>query len=247
VNAGNAPIDTITRFRFGDVFPADDPVAEWVATITLAFNDIELVHGQFDEAFDGPAYRYLYLLRVALGHFNEAAAFLEATAALPEIHAFVRTLPDDVRASYKDSLRRYAERKSFLGQVRNLSAFHYPAMSRARGRKRVMQRVLADLEDATTSMFRSASGTIGDSRQLFGDDIVSRLFTAGAKTDDELYDHHAEVREAITSFMRFANGAINEWFGRAIDRGVVFATEPGSPPSFGDILGQQRAADEDAE
>jgi hypothetical protein len=47
--------------------------------------------------------------------------------------------------------------------------------------------------------------------------------------------------------MRFANGAINEWLGRAIDRGVVFATTPGSPPSFGDILRQQAIADEHGE
>jgi hypothetical protein len=81
--SGEGPgVDTLLRFRFGGVFPVDDPVSEWVATIALAFNDIALVHGQFDEAFEGPAFRYLYLLRISLGHFNEAAKYLDDTAEI---------------------------------------------------------------------------------------------------------------------------------------------------------------------
>jgi hypothetical protein len=234
---GERKVDTITQFRLGDLLPADDPVSEWVATLTLAFNDIALVHGEFDEAYEGPAYRYFYLLRVALSHFNEAAKYLDETEDIAEVRAYVESLPEGLRELYDDSLRRYRERRGFLAQVRNLSAFHYPEMKPSPGpRGRLMKRLLEELAEATTSMYKGASGTIGDSRALFGDDIASKLFTRGASDDDELIAHHVEVKEAITSFMRFANGAINEWIGRAIDGGVSFTTRPGRPPSFGAVV-----------
>ncbi len=31
-------------FAFGRVFPADDLLSEWVATLALAFNDLAFVH-----------------------------------------------------------------------------------------------------------------------------------------------------------------------------------------------------------
>jgi hypothetical protein len=240
-------LDTIIRFRFGDVFPADDFTSEWVATIALAFNDIAFVHSQFDEAYEGPAYRYFYLLRLSLGHFNEAAKYLDKTEAIPEVKAFVQTLPADVQAHYADCLRRYRERKGFLAQVRNLSVFHYPELkvaSAGAGKPSLMRSILDGLADETTSLFKSKTETIGDSRVLFADDIVSRLFSRGAKNEDELLEHHIEIKEAITSYMRFANGAINEWLGRAIDAGVTLTYAPGSPPSFGRLVdgadGEQR-------
>jgi hypothetical protein len=227
-------LDTIVRFRFGDVFPADDVISEWLATIALAFNDIAYVHGQFDEAYTGPAFRYFYLLRLALGHFHEAAKYLDETETIPEVKAYVASLPGDVQAHYADCLLRYRERRGFLAQVRNLSAFHYPELKirPSAQRPRVMQTVLGGLADETTSLFKGKNETIRDSRVLFADDVVSRLFTRGATDESELLEHHVETKEAITSFMRFANGAINEWLGRAMDAGVTFSYVAGVPPSY---------------
>src|SRR5712692_2655204 len=95
-------LDTIIEFRFGDMFPADDVVSEWLTTISLAFNDIAFIHSNLDAAFKGPAYGYFYLLRLSLGHFHEAAKYLDETEAIPELKTYVESLPTEVQAHYAD-------------------------------------------------------------------------------------------------------------------------------------------------
>lgn len=226
--------DTLIRFKFGDVFPPGDVLSEWVASIGLAFNDIAYVHAQFDEAYSKPAYEYFYLLRISLSHFHEAAKFLDETKAIPDVRSYVDSLPKRTREHYADCLHRYRERKGVLGPIRNLSAFHYPELKVKQGskKKRTMEKVLEGLADEQGAIFKAASGTIGDSRGLFADDIASRLFTHGTKSDEDLYAAHREIKEAITSFMRFANGALDEWWSRAGKRGVKFKVQPGKPLSY---------------
>ena len=98
-----------------------------------------------------------------------------------------------------------------------------------------MQRVLEGLADEHGSFFKAASGTIEDSRGLFADDIASRLFTYGDKGDANLYAGPTEIEEAISSFMRFVNRALDEWWFRAGKRGVKFKTRPGRPLSYAEL------------
>lgn len=66
------------------------------------------------------------------------------------------------------------------------------------------------LNSCSRNSCTGSSGVVANSL-----DANCRLFARGTTTDEELYQHHEEIREAIKSFMRFANGAINEWLGRA--------------------------------
>jgi len=210
-------------------------LSEWTATLALAFNDLAYVHRQFDETYSRPVFEYFYFLRVALGHFNEAAAYLDRTAAIPEVAAYAASLGTKERELYADCLRRYRSRESLIAQVRNLSAFHYPKLD-PRRQRRPVKSALADLADEDGSIFKAATGTIGESRLLFADDIASKLFQHGARDDADLLDAHGEIKEAIQSFMRFANGALDEWWTRAAKRGVRFVKRPGQPPSFGKLM-----------
>ena len=237
------PVDTLIRFKFGEVFPPGDPLSEWVATIALAFNDIAYVHAQFDDAYSKPAYEYLYLLRISLGHFHEAAKFLDETKSIPEVKSYLNSLPKRARDLHADCLRRYCERLGVLGPIRNLSAFHYPELKVKPGsnRKRPMERVLDGLADDYGEFFKAASGTVGDSRGLFADDFAGRLFAHGAKSDADLIAAHQEIKEAITSFMRFANFALDEWWVRAGKRGAKFTSRPGRPVSYATLEKEARA------
>jgi hypothetical protein len=241
---GAAPLPTLIAFRFGDVLPPDDPLAEWVATLALAFNDISYVHTKFDEAFAGRAYEYLYVLRIALSHFKEAAEFLDKTSDAPFVIEFVKTLPQAARDRYEDSLRRYREQESRLAQIRNLAAFHYPELKVVAGQKRLreVQRVLTELEDERGFIFKAASGTVGESRMLFADDIAGRLFVRGAD-DNDLYAAHEEVKQAIESFMRFTNAALDEWWARVQAKGAVFTKTPGRPASLAERLAEYESDD----
>jgi hypothetical protein len=55
-------LDTLYEFRFSEVFPADEPLSEWLVTVALAFNDLALAHGELEKSFTESAYRYFYFL-----------------------------------------------------------------------------------------------------------------------------------------------------------------------------------------
>ena len=229
------PTDTMIGVKFGDVFPLDDLVGEWLATLLLAFNDIAYVHRHLDESYDDrPAHEYFYFMRLAIGHFNEGAAHLDRSEAIPEVAAYVASLDCEAQGLYAECLQLYRSQTSVIAQVRNHSAFHYPALEPS-NRRRVMRRALEELAEEIGWMFKAASKTIGDSRLLLADDIQSKLFTRATPSDDALYAAHAEIKDAITSFMRFTNLAMDEWWARARARGVKFYSRPGSPVSYGKL------------
>ncbi|MEP6978667.1 MAG: hypothetical protein ABI948_11505 [Thermoleophilia bacterium] len=93
-------------FAFGRVFPADDLLSEWVATLALAFNDLALVHDRIEADAETP-HRFFYWLRLAIAHFYEAAKYLEDTAEVDEVRAFVATLAGDARKHYETCLEQY--------------------------------------------------------------------------------------------------------------------------------------------
>ena len=80
------------RFKFGEVLPPDDVLAEWVATLALAFNDLSLVRVQMGED-EGPKHRWLYWFRLGIAHFAEAASYLRKTSEIPEIAGQARRAP----------------------------------------------------------------------------------------------------------------------------------------------------------
>jgi hypothetical protein len=105
--ASDSPCQTAddnTWVQVGDVFPVDDLVGGWIATMLLAFNDIAFVHRHLDLSYgDRPAYEYLYFLRLAVGYFNEAATHLSRTENDPEVAAYVASVDDEAQELYADS------------------------------------------------------------------------------------------------------------------------------------------------
>jgi hypothetical protein len=59
---------------------------------------------------------------------------------------------------------------------------------------------------------RGGTDTIGDSRLLFADDIVSRFFIQASGGEEALATVHPGVEAGITAFMRFTNAALDKWF-----------------------------------
>jgi hypothetical protein len=161
------------RFRFEQVFPADDVLAEWVATLALAFNDLSLVRMQMREDED-PKHRWLYWFRLGIAHFAEAASYLRDTSEIPEIAEFIASLPEGVREHHRKCLDCYAKHERVIERIRSEAGFHYPELKIRKGqrRKRTMQKALEALNDHCGEI---AGETIGDARLLFADDVVSAL------------------------------------------------------------------------
>jgi hypothetical protein len=217
-------------FVFGMVFPTDDLLSEWVATLALAFNDLALVQDRIVADAETP-HRFFYWLRLAIAHFYEAAKYLDDTAEVDEVKAFVATLPAEAQQHYETCLERYREQQTPVERLRNQAAFHYPRLQPNR-QNRPMKKVLASLADEAGQIDKGEQNRLRDSRLLFADDIMSRFFVEASGGEDALGQVHPNIEAAITAFMRFTQAALDEWFYRAQqDRGAkLFDFGEGSLP-----------------
>lgn len=209
-----------TGFVFGVVFPPDDLLAEWVATLALAFNDLALVHDRIEADHEIP-HRFFYWLRLAIAHFYEAAKYLDESAEVDEVKSFVATLPTDAQERYETCLERYREQQTPTQRLRNQAAFHYARLQPTR-QNRPMKKVLEGLAGETGQIDKGERGTIRESRLLFADDIMSRFFVEATGGEDVLEQVHRDIEAAITAFMRFTNAALDEWLFLAQKRGAKF-------------------------
>src|SRR5439155_26540244 len=136
------------RFRFEQVFPADDVLAEWVATLALAFNDLSLVRMQMGKD-EEPKHSWLYWFRLCIAHFAEAASYLRDTSEIPEIAEFIASLSEDLREHHRKCLECYAKHEKVIQRIRSEAGFHYPELKiQARQRRtRTIQKVLEALSE----------------------------------------------------------------------------------------------------
>jgi hypothetical protein len=205
----------------GLVFPADDLLSEWTATLAVAFNDISLVHEQLESDHETP-HKFFYWLRLAIAHFFEAAQYLDATSDIDEVKSFVSTLSAEAQGNYEACLAGYRTQQTPIQRLRNQAAFHYPRLQPHRA-NRPMKRVLERLASETGQIEKSERGTVRGSRMLFADDIAGTFFMEASGGEHALEVVHRDIEAAITSFSRFTNAALEEWYFCAQrDRGATF-------------------------
>jgi hypothetical protein len=221
------------RFKFEQVFPPDDVRAEWVATLALAFNDLSLVRVQMGKDTESK-HRWLYWFRLGIAHFAEAASYLRDTSKIPEIAAFIDSLPEPVREHHRKCLECYAEHEEVIERIRNEAGFHYPELEIQEGqrRKRTMQLVLEALADSCGEI---AGETIGDARYLFADDMAAALVGRALTGELLLSDVEdlevpaqvsIEIEEGIGAFVQFADGVVSRHLRLAVDRGAEWKSVP---------------------
>lgn len=213
-------------FPVHEVFPADDPLAEWLATLALAMNDIALVHVRLDEDQDSPEKRF-YWNRVALSHFTEIGRFLNDTRTIPEIEAFLISLPAEVLSHYTACLAVWEEHRENLFRTRNRATFHYPDLRTGAAADRPMRDALA-ANAGERGVIRAAR--IRDARALFADDLVTSIFVEAVGGSDKVPEFAGRVAEGTTALIRFTNLALHEHLMSARAGGVVLnEVEPVDP------------------
>jgi hypothetical protein len=92
------------RFRVGDRFPADDPLARWLTGCMAALNNLLLVNGWLIPSLEsgGPEYVNVYLGRLGASHVFEVAKFLHnSERRVPQVRVFLDGLEGEARAAYK--------------------------------------------------------------------------------------------------------------------------------------------------
>jgi hypothetical protein len=72
---------TRIRFRFDEVLPADDPVAQWIVNLARGLNDLMLANARLSAGFaaDTPAAEHFYDIRAIAVHSWELAEFLRGS------------------------------------------------------------------------------------------------------------------------------------------------------------------------
>jgi hypothetical protein len=215
-------------FQFGLVFPPDDLLSEWMATLAMAFNDLSLVSSRMDVDQE-TSHEFFYWLRLALAHYHEAGKYLDETSSIEQVTDYVASLGEEAQSLYQSCLQNYRSRDETLSRLRNQAVFHYPRLQLTR-RRRPMMAALEELASEMGQFEKGEGGTIRESRLLFADDIASHLFVRASGGEENLANVHPAIQEGMTAFMRFTNLALEGWFLRALkERGAkLFDVSPRS-------------------
>jgi hypothetical protein len=202
------------RFRVGDAFPADDPLARFILVVSMGLNDNSLANTRFVNTEE--EYELLYFFRLASGHLQELANRLRvAHGEWPEVQKFVASLDKQYRDDFA-AIVQLADSKDDtgekLGRIRN-EFFHYPDLRRKtaeRGKLPVMKALGegAD-EEGTISLGEEALGGV---RAHFADELGAKLVMAHLGLDEDGQGALVkELGELQAAYGRFAQAALGRY------------------------------------
>lgn len=202
------------RFRIGDLFPSNDPVARWMTPCAMALNDLFYVHRHLYPLLtnDGPSSETMYLSRIAAAHLFEIATFLsESDSRVPEVRAFVAKLDDDAREAYEAlTAIRPGGDEPFAGQLKHARnhVFHYAKLLPSAVEYENLKKAM-DAHADTISEIRDESPPIEGFRSLFADEIAAELSLPD--DDVDFQEYVPALATAISQYLTFAKAALNQY------------------------------------
>jgi hypothetical protein len=215
----------IIRFKIGEAFPADDPLARWITVCAMALNDLLLVNRWLIPKLKGQepseAYETFYLGRLAAAHLFEAATFLKKSdKRVPAVKEFVADLDEEPLAAYAQLLAigdgGSGEFYEQLKHARNM-VFHYQALIQGEGEdyehlKRAMEDHANDEEEQgiERGKIEDVPPPITGFRSIFADDIATEMMLPG-DTEQDFQAFVGNVAEHIAKFMIFLKPAFNAY------------------------------------
>jgi hypothetical protein len=212
----------IIRFKIGEAFPADEPLARWMTVCAMAANDLILVNRwllpKLKEEEPSEAYETVYLGRLAAAHLFEAAKFLKKTdKRLAVVRELVAGLNQDAQAAYQQLLAiGDGGSNEQMKHARNMF-FHYPALlppekENHEPLKQAMAGHAADEEEKgiERGKIEDIPPSITGFRSFFADDVAVEMMMPG-DTEKELPVFLGSVSEHIAAFMLFLKEVFNEY------------------------------------
>ncbi len=209
----------VYRFQMADAFPSKSVVARWILYLSIIENDLNAANlGMFNylnDETDPFRSRWVYYSGLATSHLREAVKFLWNSRKIPEVRAFIETLPEELRREYEqiaDSL--FLKDTPILKRIIDMrnQFFHYPE-----GVKELMD---SRMEDVLRSAIKSpgqvvvtqtmhTEGVEYDFRYEFADRFHA-VYSFGLVARDarELESFMEDLADAMTRVMRFANGVV---------------------------------------
>jgi hypothetical protein len=170
-------VTLIGRFRMGDVFPPDDPVARFVVTVAMFANDLfrsTRMFGQLGEDVHEARGRRLMLVRYQASVFYEISLFIADARRVPPVAEFIDSLPDEAATDAARMTESTRELDPWLRTHRNVT-FHYPEMHPDRitaGRDEVMDALTKAADEVSHIQTIEAGEGAGFP---FADEVVVQL------------------------------------------------------------------------
>ena len=211
------------EFPFKELFDPTDPLAQWIANLSRAVNDLLLANRRLAEGFEreGSQHEVIYDIRAVASHAWDLAEFLRKTDSTA-VDAFLARMIDEARSEYEKALSALRElepgdspaEKSFkatLGSARD-QASHYSAIDHKLLR-RAIESLREDNDDGTPHIGAVYIGeTFKDSYNEFASELDYRLFCEIKGEDTEpLKKFVMPLNELVASLIKFATTAIHTY------------------------------------
>jgi hypothetical protein len=215
----------IIRFKIGEAFPADDPLARWMTVCAMALNDLLLVNRWLIPKLKGEEtaepFEPTYLGRLAAANLFEAATFLKKSdKRLSVVRELVAGLSDDAKAAYAELLAiGDGGSGTFYKQLKHARnmVFHYQALNQGEGEdyehlKLAMRGHANDEEEQgiQRGKIEDVPPPLTGFRSTFADDIAAEMMLPG-DTEKDLPAFLGNVAEHSVKFMVFVKAAFNAY------------------------------------
>jgi hypothetical protein len=205
----------VMDLRFGNTFPATDPVSRFLVSMAMARNDIEHAMWMAADANADDRPEFAYWVRLVMGHFVEAVDSLQRWRNhSPEIREFLGTLPPTGRSALDEVGKTLAKvGQKAVAHARN-HTFHYPSPSGQYESDADLERILESVKDEEVRLAQIADRP-GRLRYVFADEIALVL-AMDRHTIEDNAAYRAQVRqleEGAAHFVNFVGVAIGEHLG----------------------------------
>jgi hypothetical protein len=196
------------RFTIGDVFPADSPLAVWVAGLAMIANDLLLVKepllpgpGEFEAA-------RVHTFWLVCAQYREAARFVASGLDEPYVKRFNRGLDSEVqsllrrvRASFDPWEGSFVQRVAKPIRDR---LFHYPSVG-----ARDWRDVLTAHASTPSGVEFRGSRRIRDTHAVFADDLRASLLAESlGLSSPEIAESMSELADLVGMLVRIAHQSL---------------------------------------
>jgi hypothetical protein len=221
------------RFRIGDAFPADSPLARFIVAVAEGMNDNLLANGSFVTAEKDS--ERLYFFSLANSHLYELAETMrKAHQEWDDVRNFVDNLADEFQEDFTKIIALADQAggwpRNRLKELRDMF-FHYLRLDRAAAQagQLPLLRGLTDAADMEGEVVIEEGGPLNGVRATFADEVFVKALTAEFE-DGELERLVATFADYQPALNRFAQAAIGRYLRELPDGVVVHEGEENGEP-----------------
>jgi hypothetical protein len=187
----------------GRVFPARDPVSQFMTALAMAINDLAVMDRHLHEAMEEGSAEMTFYFRLMCGYYHELGLLFRQARRVKQVDRFVASLAEDAREDFTFICRFEGE----LAPIRK-AAFHFPKIGDER-----LAEALEAVKDEPARILHEERG-----RRMEFADHVAAYMSFGPIRDEDAANLMGRISEAVDRIARFGRIAMDAYDKRG---GVV--------------------------